>query len=108
MSWGNRYFIIHNLAETEAEIIRFAALLRGTESAWQAVSYGLESISVFAEVGGVYFNFALWALAIFPAWHVVKNFGASDRRDDLERSRADSTSKDISNVDNGDGEVKGI
>ena len=33
-----RYFIIHNLAKDEAEIIRFAALLRGTESAWYVSS----------------------------------------------------------------------
>ncbi|KAK3317529.1 major facilitator superfamily domain-containing protein [Cercophora scortea] len=71
------YFIIHNLANDEAEVIRFAALLRGTESAWQAVSYGLSSITIFAEVGGIYMNFGLWAVSIFPAWLVLRHFGAS-------------------------------
>jgi hypothetical protein len=69
------YFIITNLARTEPEVIRYAALLRGTESAWQALSYGLSSLTIFAEVGGVYFNFALWAVAIWPAWLVVRGFG---------------------------------
>ncbi len=70
------YFIIHNIARDEAEVIRYAALLRGTESAWQAVSYGLTSLTVFAEVGGVYMNFGLWGVAILPAWLVLREFGA--------------------------------
>ncbi|KAI5456904.1 major facilitator superfamily domain-containing protein [Mariannaea sp. PMI_226] len=70
------YFIIHNLAETQDEIIRYSALLRGSESGWQAVSYGLTSLPLFAKVGGVYFNFVLWAVAIFPAWLVVRQFGS--------------------------------
>lgn len=35
---GDRYFVVGNLAKTEAEVIRIAGLLRGTESAWQAIS----------------------------------------------------------------------
>jgi len=57
-------------------VIRYAALLRGTESAWQALSYGLESIPIFGEIGGVYMNFGLWGIAIFPAWLVLRHFGA--------------------------------
>lgn len=34
----HRYFIIGNLANDEEEIVRVAGLLRGTESAVQAVS----------------------------------------------------------------------
>lgn len=72
-----RYFVVQNLAGgDESQVIRYAALLRGTESAWQALSYGLESLTVFAEHGGVYMNFALWAVAIAPAWLVVRKFGA--------------------------------
>lgn len=33
-----RYFVIGNLAESDEEVIRYAGLLRGTESAVQAVS----------------------------------------------------------------------
>lgn len=74
---SNRYFIIHNLADGQEEIIRYSALLRGTESAWQAVSYGLESIPIFGEIGGIYMNFGLYALAIVPAFLVIRHFGAS-------------------------------
>lgn len=57
-------------------MIRYAALLRGTESAWQALSYGLESVTVFGEVGGVYLNFGLWGIAVLPAWLLLRHFGA--------------------------------
>ncbi|KEZ45003.1 hypothetical protein SAPIO_CDS2393 [Scedosporium apiospermum] len=70
------YFVIHNLAKDESEVIRYAGLLRGTESAWQAVSYGLSSVKIFSEVGGVYLNFGLWGISIFPAWLVIRHFGA--------------------------------
>lgn len=73
------YFIISNLATDESQVIRYAALLRGSESGWQAVSYGITSIKIFSEVGGVYWNFALWAVAIFPAWLVIREFGGAQR-----------------------------
>lgn len=34
----SRYFVIGNLADNDEEVIRYAGLLRGTESAVQAVS----------------------------------------------------------------------
>ncbi|KAF1363432.1 hypothetical protein EJ07DRAFT_102370 [Lizonia empirigonia] len=73
------YFFIGQLAESEPEVIRYAALLRGTESAWQAISYGITSVTVFAEVGAVYWNFALWAVAIWPAWLVLREFGVEKK-----------------------------
>lgn len=79
------YFIIGNLAKNEPEVIRFAALLRGSESAWQAISYGITSVTIFAEVGAVYWNFALWAVAIIPAWLVIKEFGG-DRTVAIEQT----------------------
>lgn len=69
------YFFVTNLAKNEPQVIRYAALLRGTESAWQAISYGITSVTVFAEVGAVYWNFALWGVAIYPAWIVLRRFG---------------------------------
>ena len=71
-----RYFTVTNLAEREDEVIRYAALLRGTESAWQAVSYGLTSVSIIGQVGAVYMNFGLWAVAILPAWLFIRHLGA--------------------------------
>lgn len=77
---------MQNLAgPDESLVIRYSGLLRGTESAWQALSYGLESLTVFAQHGGVYMNFVLWAVAILPAWFVVRHFG-SDVKDSVEGS----------------------
>lgn len=53
------YFLMGQIAKDEGEIIKYAALLRGTESAWQAVSYELNAIHIFASVGGVHLNFGL-------------------------------------------------
>lgn len=72
------YFIVQNLAQNEAEVVRYAAILRGTESAWQAVSYGLESVAIIGRVGGIYINFGLWAVAVVPAWLVVRHFGTEE------------------------------
>ena len=102
-----RYFVIHNLAKDETEIIRFAALLRGTESAWQAVSYGLTSLTIFAEAGGVYFNFALWGLSILPAWHIVKHFGMQTHHpDNSEGSEARRSLDKTLELDEGEGQLK--
>jgi hypothetical protein len=41
-----------------------------------------------ASVGGVYLNFALWALAIIPGWLVVKDIGTAIGDKKLERESA--------------------
>ncbi|EAW10006.1 DUF895 domain membrane protein [Aspergillus clavatus NRRL 1] len=71
------YFVVSNLASNEEEVIRLASLLRGTESAAQAVSYGLDSVHIMGSVGSSYLNFGLWAIALLPAWLVVKEIGVS-------------------------------
>lgn len=71
------YHIIGGIAQDDAEIIRYAGLLRGTESAAQAVSYGLTSVRVMGRVGCVYLNFAMWAVALVPAWFVIREIGVS-------------------------------
>ncbi|SPO02048.1 related to DUF895 domain membrane protein [Cephalotrichum gorgonifer] len=77
LNYNFAFFLIGQLSNSPQETIRLSALLRGTESAWQAISYGLSSIPIFAAIGGAYFNFALWAISIFPAWLVVKRIGAT-------------------------------
>lgn len=79
------------MAKDQGEVIRYAALLRGTESAWQAVSYGLTSLTVFAQVGGIYMNFILWAIAILPAWLVVRHIGSKDGQWDRESRGSDES-----------------
>lgn len=85
---ASSFFIITNLAQDEQQIIRYSALLRGSESAWQALSYGLGSLSTMATVGSIYLNFGLWAVSIFPAWLVVRHFGVDQaplgRKEDLQ------------------------
>ncbi|KOC16403.1 hypothetical protein AFCA_004921 [Aspergillus flavus] len=71
------YFLIGNLAEDEEDVIRISGLLRGTESAAQAVSYGLNAVTIMASVGSVYLNFGLWAISLLPAWLVVKHVGVT-------------------------------
>lgn len=78
------YFIVQQLAQDEAEIVRYAAILRGTESAWQAISYGVGAIPIMAQVGSVYLNFGLWAVSILPAWYVTRHFGTSTGRNTIE------------------------
>lgn len=77
------YFVIGQLTTSPAETVRLAALLRGTESAWQALSYGLNATNLFAEVGGTYLNFALWAISLAPAWLVIGKIGTKEQ--DQER-----------------------
>ncbi|KAL8824330.1 MAG: hypothetical protein Q9191_005128 [Dirinaria sp. TL-2023a] len=81
------YFVVGEIARSEGEIVRIAALLRGIESAWQAVSYGLNAVPIFAQVGGVYLNFALWFLALVPAWLVIRKISISlgDRKVDRDQ-----------------------
>lgn len=100
-----RFFLVGNLADEQEEIVRIAGLLRGTESAAQAVSvrstlqlfflwsqkltfdvqYGLSSISIMAAVGNPYLNFGLWGLAIIPSWFIVKEVGHSFGDKKIER-----------------------
>ncbi|KAM0716233.1 hypothetical protein Q7P37_007678 [Cladosporium fusiforme] len=86
------YFVIGNLAENDEEVIRYAGLLRGTESAVQAVSYGLSSVKVMGQVGCIYINFGLWALALVPGWLIVREFGVDygDKKLDREKRRLEA------------------
>ncbi|KAK7536087.1 major facilitator superfamily domain-containing protein [Phyllosticta citribraziliensis] len=88
------YFIVGNIAKDEAEVIRIAGLLRATESAAQAVSYGLDSIDIFGQVAGVYLNFGLWGISLFPAWLVIRQigFGLGDRKVEREHGLASQDS----------------
>lgn len=96
------YFLMGQLAKDPEEVIRYAALLRGTESAWQAVSYGLNSIKIFAEVAGVYVSFGLWALAIVPAWLVIRHFG----KDSVAAAAVTSSQESPGTYEDADGHLR--
>lgn len=84
LNYNFTYFVIGQISSNPQETIRLAALLRATESAWQAVSYGLNAVPIIAAVGGPYINFGLWGISILPAWLVIKDFGAEDDKTDVE------------------------
>lgn len=102
------------MADDHEEVVRIAGLLRGTESAAQTVSvrcrlilkaiasslltlilkYGLSSVSIMASVGNIYLNFGLWAIAIVPAWFIIRNIGHvfGDKKVDRETRALPETS----------------
>ncbi|KAH8805315.1 major facilitator superfamily domain-containing protein [Xylogone sp. PMI_703] len=82
------YFVVSNLAATQQDAVRISGLLRGTESAWQAISYGLSSVKIMADVGSVYLNFSLWAVALIPAWFVIREIGVTLGDKKIEREAA--------------------
>jgi hypothetical protein len=43
------------------------------------------------QVGCIYLNFGLWALALVPSWLVIRHFGlhSDDKKVDRERHRVD-------------------
>ena len=60
-------------------------------------------MGIIASVGGVYLNFALWALAIIPGWLVAKDIGTTIGDKKLERESAGlppvGVKKEINEVD---------
>ncbi|KAI8162956.1 hypothetical protein K4K49_000437 [Colletotrichum sp. SAR 10_70] len=84
LNYNFAFFIIGQISDSPQETIRLSALLRGTESAWQALSYGLNAIPIFALVGGPYINFGLWGASIVPAWLVIRHLGTEIKNGDLE------------------------
>lgn len=89
------------MAEDEGQVIRYAGLLRGTESAWQAVSYGLCSVTVFAQVGAIYINFGLLLAAIVPAWFVLRHFGNKEGKWGSENNSAPVVAEDDNGLSKG-------
>ncbi|GAA5929929.1 uncharacterized protein JCM15063_004667 [Sporobolomyces koalae] len=87
------YFVCGTLVTKPADVLRIGGLLRATESAAQAVSYGLNSLESFEGVGASALNFALWGVAIIPSWFVIRKIGVSyfgrAERDRLEREALD-------------------
>jgi hypothetical protein len=50
-------------------------------------------------VGDIYLNFALWAIALFPAWLVVKEIGVTKGDLKIERERALANAEQFGNQD---------
>ncbi|GAA6062493.1 hypothetical protein JCM10212_001866 [Sporobolomyces blumeae] len=75
MNYMLLYFICGTLVTKPADVLRIGGLLRATESAAQAVAYGVNSLKSFEGVGASALNFGLWAVALVPAWLVIRQIG---------------------------------
>lgn len=99
------YFLVGTLADSPADLLRLGGLLRATESAAQAIAYGLNSLDSFTSgPGGNALNFALWGAAIYPAWLVVRDvgvvyFGRAEREAQQARDIADGKASGASSID---------
>ncbi|EPQ28045.1 uncharacterized protein PFL1_04372 [Pseudozyma flocculosa PF-1] len=68
------YFLIGHINDDPGEIVRIASVVRGIESAGQAVSYGVNSTGLRLDaVAGI--NMAQWAICLVPAWLVIRKLG---------------------------------
>ncbi|KAF4455048.1 DUF895 domain membrane [Fusarium albosuccineum] len=96
LNYNFAFFLIGQISNSPQETVRLSALLRGTESAWQALSYGLNALPIFATVGSTYLNFGLWGLALVPAWLVIVKLGTENKQvsDTEEQEQVVTTSKE--------------
>lgn len=94
------FHLIGDFATKPAQIIRLASLIRGNESAAQAISYGLASVKSLATVGISAINFGVWGISIPPAAYVIWKITKANYLNDrdtydagvVERSSSDSES----------------
>ncbi|KIY73603.1 MFS general substrate transporter [Cylindrobasidium torrendii FP15055 ss-10] len=75
LSYMTLFWFCGEIAETNEEAVRIAGLLRATESASQAVSYGLSSIPSFAHLWGAVLNLGIWGVAVIPGWIIISQIG---------------------------------
>ncbi|CAD6887778.1 unnamed protein product [Tilletia controversa] len=68
------YFLVGAINDDPSELIRLTSIVRGVESAGQAVSYGINSTGFRLDaVAGI--NMGLWGICLLPAWIVVRKVG---------------------------------
>ncbi|KAK0533272.1 hypothetical protein OC834_002305 [Tilletia horrida] len=68
------YFVVGAINDDPSELIRLTSIVRGVESAGQAVSYGINSTGFRLDaVAGI--NMGLWGICLLPAWIVIRKIG---------------------------------
>lgn len=68
------YFIVASNNNDGGDTVRLASIVRGVESAGQALSYGINATSWRLDaVAGL--NFGFYGLCLLPAWLVIRNIG---------------------------------
>jgi hypothetical protein len=62
------------MAKEPAEIVRYTSIARALEAAGQCIASGISSTSapLIASLG---LNFAIWGIAVIPAYLVVRQVG---------------------------------
>ncbi|KAM0550701.1 hypothetical protein ACHAPJ_008766 [Fusarium lateritium] len=72
------YWLVGCVNKNGADLVRLSAIIRGIESAGQAISYGINSIDTFALSGAVAVNMSFFTVCIIPAAFVVFKVGIVD------------------------------
>ncbi|BCS28449.1 uncharacterized protein APUU_70019S [Aspergillus puulaauensis] len=72
------YWLIGTVNRDGGDIVRLSAVVRGVESAGQAISYGINSIDTFSLSGAVAVNLSFFAACIIPSAFVVFRVGIID------------------------------
>lgn len=68
------YWIVSGISDDPEDVIRLTSIIRGVESAGQAVSYGINSTPLRLDaIAGI--NLAQLLIAVIPAWFVVRKLG---------------------------------
>lgn len=104
------YWLIGTINRDGGDIVRLSAVVRGVESAGQAISYGINSIDSFKLSGAVAVNLSLFAACIIPSAFVILRVGIIDGvkvhniqqdetlQDNMSRSETGAASPDIMDV----------
>ncbi|KAJ5098879.1 hypothetical protein N7532_005880 [Penicillium argentinense] len=72
------YWLIGTINRDGGDIVRLSAVVRGVESAGQAISYGINSIDTFKLSGAVAVNLSFFAVCIVPSAFVIFRIGIID------------------------------
>lgn len=72
------YWLIGTINRDGGDIVRLSAVVRGVESAGQAISYGINSINSFKLSGAVAVNLSFFAACIIPSAFVIYRVGIHD------------------------------
>jgi MFS family permease len=71
------YWLVGAINKSGGEVVRLSAVIRGIESAGQAISYGINSIDQdqFPLSGAVAVNMSFFVICIIPSWFVIWRVG---------------------------------
>ncbi|KAJ6012866.1 hypothetical protein N7522_003221 [Penicillium canescens] len=71
------YWVVGTINKSGGEVVRPSAVIRGIESARQAISYGINSINQdqFPLSGAVAVNMSFFVVCIIPSWPVIRRVG---------------------------------